>query len=137
MTITIDLAPELERQLRQAAADAGVALDSFIIRSVEAQLGTTARTAENGPRLSPGEAELLLKINDLLASFPWERYHELITNRQDESLTANEQVQLAALADQIEAANVHRMALLAELAQLRKISVPALMAELGLRPPSP
>ncbi len=134
MAITIDLTPELEVQLRQAAAEAGVALDSLIIRSVEEHLGKTARAAEDGQRLSPGEAELLLRINGMLSAFPWERYHELIAKRQDESLTVSEQAEIAAFSDQIEAANAERMVLLAELARLRKTSVPALLAELGLRP---
>ena len=136
MTITIDLTPELERQLRQAADEAGMALDSFIIRSVEERLGKPSRAAENGRRLSPAEGELLLRVNGLLACFPWERYRELVAKRQGELLTTSEQAEIVAMSDQAEAAGAQRMALLAELARLRNTSLSALMAELGLRPQS-
>jgi hypothetical protein len=135
MTITIDLTPELEQRLREAASAAGVAIDSFIIRSVEQQLGPT-RAAENGHRLSSEEAELLLKINDTLSSFPWQRHHELAAKRQDEALTVSEQAELMVLSDQTETAAGQRMTLVAALAEVRKISMPALLAELGLQPRS-
>jgi hypothetical protein len=136
MTVTIHLSPELEHQLRQAAAEAGLALDSFILRSVEERLEKGVAPVENGRHLPPRQAELLLQINNRLSSFPWERYRELIARRQDESLTASEQTEITDLSDQVEAANAERLTLLAELAHLRNTSLSALMADLGLRSPS-
>jgi hypothetical protein len=136
MTITLDLAPELEHKLRRAAESAGMAVDSFIIRSVEERLDKKPQVTNNGQRLSQPESDLLLKINALLADFPWERYHELVAKRERELLTADELAEIIGLSDQLEAANAQRMTLLVELARLRDTSLPALMAELGLRPRS-
>jgi hypothetical protein len=136
MTITLDLAPELEHKLRRAAESAGMAVDSFIIRSVEERLDKKPQVTNNGQRLSQPESDLLLKINALLADFPWERYHELVAKRERELLTADELAEIIGLSDQLEAANAQRMTLLVELARLRNTSLPALMAELGLRPRS-
>ena len=54
MTLTINLTPELELKLRQAAAEAGVGLDSLIIRSVEEHLGNRTRSGQISQRLPPG-----------------------------------------------------------------------------------
>jgi hypothetical protein len=85
--------------------------------------------------LSVGESELLQKINGLMASFPWERYHELSAKRQDELLSDAERAEIVALSDQLEAAGAQRVTLLAELARLRNTTLPALMSDIGLRPP--
>ena len=38
MAIVIELAPELERQIRQAAAQSGLSPDTYILESVQARL---------------------------------------------------------------------------------------------------
>lgn len=134
MTITIELTRELEQEIRQAAAAAGVAVDSFIVQSVQERLGRPEGVANGAQRLPHAEADLLLGINESLSGFDWERYHHLMAKRQAEALAAMEQAELVSLSDQIEAANLQRIEHLAALARLRNTSVPALIAELGLKP---
>lgn len=64
----------------------------------------------------------------------WQRYEELIGKRQAETLTPKEHAELIVLSDQLEEANVKRIEYIAQLAALRKTTVPLLIKELGLKP---
>ncbi len=77
---------------------------------------------------------LLQQINASLSAIEWERYRALLAKRDTETLIASEQAELIALSDQIEAANVRRMQAVAELAQIRNTTLPALVTSLGLSP---
>jgi hypothetical protein len=134
MTITIELAPDLERQIQQAATQAGLAPDAYILEAIRARLEQNQTTPASAPHLSETEADLLLKINHSLSSITWSHYHDLIAKRQAETLTPEEQQELIALTGRIEAANVQRISYLAELARLRNTTLDALMADLGLKP---
>ena len=134
MSITIDVAPDMEQQLRQAAAQAGLAPETYIIELLRERLSQSHRRANNERRISPSETELLLQINQSLSGITWARYHELVAKRKAETLTKNEQQELIDLTDQIEIANAQRISYLVELAQLRKTPLDALMNELGLKP---
>lgn len=70
-----------------------------------------------------------------LSSTEQTRYTELICKRQDETLTPAENQELGQITARVEALNVKRLELLAELAQWRGVSLPQLMTELGLTPP--
>jgi hypothetical protein len=133
MTITIDMAPELEQQLERAAARAGLAPEVYIVETLRERLAHP-QPRDAVRRLSAREADLLLEINQSLAGIPWERYRILVGKRRTETLTAAERQELIALTDQIETANAQRMALLTELAGLRNVSLSALIQELGLKP---
>jgi hypothetical protein len=134
MTIVIEIAPELESQIRQAAANAGIPLAAYVVESVTERLHPTQHRQSGVKHLPKIEANLIQKINQSLSQIEWLRYRELIAKRQAETLTPDEQVQLIALSDQIEEANVKRIEYVAELAQVRKTTIPAVMKELGLRP---
>ena len=54
----------------------------------------------------------------------------------EETLTSNEHQELLALIDRIEEADAERVQALANLAELRNVSITALMDELGILPPS-
>ena len=77
---------------------------------------------------------MLRHINLGLSQATWRRYHELVAKRRAEKLTPEEQTALLAISDQIEEANARRMAYLVELARLRKTSLGAVMADLGIKP---
>lgn len=64
-------------------------------------------------------------------------YAQLIHKRQDETLTTAENQELGQITARVEALNVKRLELLAELAQWRGVSLPQLMTELGLTAPDP
>jgi hypothetical protein len=135
MTITIELTPELERQLRQEAARVGLAPDVYIIEAVQTRL-MQKRHRRRTPHLSPEEAHLLSKINLGLAPNEWERYHALLARRKAVTLTPDEQAELIALSDRLEEANAQRIGYLAELARVRNTTLDAVISELGLTPGS-
>ena len=87
------------------------------------------------PRLSHTESELLTKINRGLPSDLQDRYDELIGKRSEATLTEPEHDELLRLTEQVEAWDVERVELLAELARSRKTTLPALMKDLGIKPP--
>ena len=136
MAIVIELAPELENQIRQAAAQSGLSPDTYILESVQARLHAAPTHFARTKRLPDAEADLLQKINQRLSQISWLRYRELLAKRQAETLTSTEQTELIAFSDQIEEANVQRMTDVAALAQLRKTTIPTLMRELGFQPVS-
>ena len=124
MTLTLHITPDLEHELYRRAAQAGLAPNTYAERLLQNGLRALARP----------EAELLQRINQSLSPQAWQRYETLLARRQAETLTPDEQIELIALSDQLEALNARRIEALTELAQLRGTSVPALMAQLGLTP---
>ena len=124
MTLTIHITSDLEHELRRRAAQAGLAPSAYAERLLQNNLRALAYP----------EAELLQRINQSLSPEAWQRYETLVARRQAETLTPEEQTELIALSDQLEALNVHRLEALSELAQLRGLAVPALMTQLGLAP---
>jgi hypothetical protein len=88
------------------------------------------------PSLPEQEAELLQRINQGVAPTALQRYDELNAKRQDETLTPEEHQELLALITRIEEADAERLKHLVELAQLRGVSLDALMDQLGIHPPT-
>ncbi|MEL6491903.1 MAG: STAS/SEC14 domain-containing protein [Cyanobacteria bacterium J06621_3] len=101
-------------------------LDRFLQQVV------TLRTQRKVGVLSVEEAQLLDKINQPIPMTLQERYQRLRTKREDESLTSKEHSQLIELSKQIEQLGAERLEALATLAQLRQVSLPELMSQLGL-----
>jgi hypothetical protein len=131
MLITLELSPELEQALKAAAEQAGLEPRVYIMQALRDRL----------PRgdigtLSKRESELLLRINQSLSYDQWQKYYHLRHKRQEEQLTQDEHHELIALSDELEESNAQRMTYMAELAQLRNISLDKLMKELGLIPAS-
>jgi len=86
------------------------------------------------PHLDRQESELLEKINQGLPHQAEKRYRELIAARQAETLTSAEMEELMSLTDHAEKIQAERVRYLAELAQLRGVSLTELMTTLGIRP---
>ena len=133
MALTLEITPELERDLREAADKAGVPPDAYVVALLQQELGRGMLPRGKGNQLSHDEAALLQQINQSLSGFGWQRYHELLDKRRAETLISAEQMELIALSDQIEAANAKRIEALAQLAHLRHTTVDALMTQLGLK----
>jgi DNA-binding MurR/RpiR family transcriptional regulator len=131
MTLTIEITPELKRQLQQAAEKAGLSLNDYVLELLS-QTQPPQPDARN--QLSQTEADLIRAINHSLSNAEWQRYYALIDKRQAETLTPDEQDALIALSDKLEAINVNRIQAVADLARLRNTSINKLMAELGLKP---
>ncbi|HEY9651844.1 MAG TPA: hypothetical protein V6C95_14350 [Coleofasciculaceae cyanobacterium] len=130
VTITLELAPELEQQLRNEAAKQGIEPSRYIVNALKERLRPSVREVS---RLSKAEADLLQNINLGLPPEMWEHYHALIAKRRAETLTIEEQATLIEISDQIEQANARRIQYLIELANLRGTSLEAVMQELGIR----
>ena len=130
MTLKLELPPNQEAALREAAAKEGLTPEAFLLRAAEEWM----RRPEV-PRVAGDEAALLSEIGAGLPPVTWGRYHALIRRRQDEVLTPDEQVELIRLSDEVEAWNARRLSLLIELARLRGTSLPAVMDQLGLSAP--
>lgn len=144
MTLVLEVSPELEKQIRQAASDAGLPLDRYVLESVIERLSRSEQGQSSQgrihtrqkivKRLSPVETRLLEKINQSLSQIQWERYRELIARRQAGTLTPQEQDELISISDRIEEVNVKRIQYVAELAEAQHTTLPALMKKLGLKP---
>jgi hypothetical protein len=86
--------------------------------------------------LDEAETQLLQQINAGLSDAEWRRYYELIEKRRAERLSADEHAELSATSNRIEEANARRIACLAKLAEIRTVSLPKLMDDLGISPPA-
>jgi hypothetical protein len=91
------------------------------------------RKAASLPEL---EANLLQAINQGLPESTQHRYNELQAKLQNDAIAPAEHQELLRLIDVVEQADAERLQALVELAQLRGVTLPALMAQLGLQPPT-
>jgi hypothetical protein len=87
------------------------------------------------PILPLGEADLLQQINQGLSAEQQKRHEQLIEKRLAETLTPAEHSELMRLNQLVEQLNVTRIKNLIHLAQLRQITLPQLMTELGIAEP--
>jgi len=137
MAITLDLTPELEIQIQQSSTEIGLTIDGFIMESIQAYLAKLKSQEKNDTKRFPKkESRLLLKINQSLSQIEWARYRDLIAKRQAETLLPAEQDELIQISNEIEEKNAERIEYVAELARLRRLTLPTMMSELGLKPVS-
>lgn len=140
MTVTIDLAPDLEARLRDEAARQGMDFNTYVnSRVLDAVGGVHHRPPGPGRSQGPpvAEADLLQRINAGPTEEVWRRYHALVAKRRAETLSPAEHAELIELSDRIEEANAQRISHLVELARLRGQSLATLMAQLGISAPAP
>jgi hypothetical protein len=112
-------------------------LQQLDVRELEEVGRRTAllRAQRVAPSLPQAEADLLLKINaGVVPTALQERWAELDGRFQQGTLTAEERAEHLELLDQIELLNAERMGYLVQLAQLRQLSLPELMAQLQIKP---
>ena len=134
MTLTIELAADLEEQLHEQAAASGVNAETFVMDSVTDRLkrlrdGTNASSEQ---RLSAEESRLMQEINRGPDDATWQRYRSLVRKRQDETISSEELSELIRLSDLIEGDHVRRLRAVAELAGLRGTTLEVLMKEMEL-----
>ncbi|MBC7777198.1 MAG: hypothetical protein H7246_17330 [Phycisphaerae bacterium] len=132
MSITLQINPALEQQLRERAAQKGVGVERYV-QSLLEKISSTEIEELPAPKLSQRESDLLQKISLGLSPDFWERYRALMTTKESRLLTETERVTFIKMTDQIEAANAGRMKYLIELAQLRQIPLLQLMTQLGIK----
>ena len=123
-TIQVDTEQLLHAALQLPRSE----LDQFVTRLL------VLRIQHDTPRLTQGEAELLLKINEDLPLAVQQRLDELISKRQTQSLTPAEHQELIHLTEQSEKVDADRMQHLLGLAALRNVSLDEVMRQLGIHP---
>lgn len=133
MSLTIDLKPDLEAQLREEATKSGIDTGAFVVRTLEERLQHKSRQGVPS-HLTPEESMLLQKINQGLPEETWQEYHDLITKRRAEALLPEEHTRLIELSDSIEESHTERIAYIAELAQRRHIPFETMIRQLGVKP---
>jgi hypothetical protein len=131
MSLTIELPTSIEQQFRQEATSKGLSLDNYLVQVLK-QVAQLSQLKVAQKPLS--EASLLKKINLGISDSEWATYKELIVLRREERLTEQDHEKLIALGDKIENANALRMQHLLALAQLRNVTLPQLIADLGIKP---
>lgn len=87
---------------------------------------------KKAPHLSKRETELFREINNSFDEVFWHRYKELREKLEDETMSPTENEEFLKMNEEVEAKNVIRLRSVAELAQLRQMSIPDLMNQLGL-----
>jgi hypothetical protein len=133
MSLTIEIPPDLEEQLRSEAARAGIDAAQYAVQALKEQVAaaTTPTQAE-----LEDEPRLIRAINEGLSEEDWQTYRSLIAKRQAECLTAAEQVELISYSDRLEELSARRIELLARLARLRNRTLRQTMEDLGLHVPT-
>ncbi len=129
MTITLDIAPDLEDRILQEAQRRGLDTESYVLDLLQESLA-----ASECSKSALSDSELLEEVNRGFPPRIWRRYRELVARRQAETLSTEEHAELISLIDRIEVANAHRIEFLAELATRRQVSLRELMAEMGIQP---
>lgn len=90
------------------------------------------RTQRKASVLAVEDAQLLDIINRAIPATLQTQYQHLRAKHENESLNSQEHSQLIELSKQIEQLGAERLEALATLAQLRQVSLPELMSQLGL-----
>ena len=101
-------------------------LDQFVSNVIR------LRAERSAPSLPAREAELLVRINQNIPAGLRQRYDRLIAKREGERLTKAEHEELKGLTLQVETVEAERVRDLSELASLRRTTLSALIASLGL-----
>jgi len=91
------------------------------------------RAQRSGRAMPKEEVALLEKINKGLAPEKFRRFEILDAKRRNETLSSQEHAELIALTEAMEQLDAQRIKYLTKLAQLRKITLRELMAQIGLR----
>lgn len=129
MSILIQVKPSIENRLREIALKKGLKIDQFISQFLENNFSDAPFLQ---PSVSAREAVLLQRVNLDIAPETWQLYTILKEKFQNNTMTSAELTQLQKITAQVEAANVKRIEVLGELAQIRNVSLDVVMAQLGL-----
>jgi hypothetical protein len=129
MSILIQVKPSIEDRLREMAFKKGLKIDQFISQFLEKSFSDAPPLQ---PSVSAREAALLQQVNLDIAPETWQLYAVFKKKFQENQLTDEELTQFRDIAEQVEMANANRIEVLAELAQIRNVSLREVMAQLGI-----
>lgn len=134
-SITLQINPTLEQQLREKAARKGVGLDVYVQALLE-KFANNEYAESRQIKSSKEEEDLLKKISLGLSEDFWVEYRGLVEKRKAEVIDDEELTCLIEMTRQIERANAKRMEHLAALARLRNVSLSKIMEQLSITPES-
>ena len=130
MSLVIDLPPDVETQVRQAAEAKGVDISTFLRNAAAPFL------LPSGPPEWMSESDLLKCINQGFSEKFWNRFRVLSAKCSDGSMSPRQQKEFLAMTDETEKRAVERLTYLVELAKRRGTTYLALMDKMGLHPVS-
>lgn len=120
----------LEELVKAAAQLGTMELEHFVTHVL------ALRAHRLAPSLTKDEERLLSQINQGLSPADQQRYDELSSKLSAETISPEEHQELLALIERVEHADTERVRALTSLAQLREVSVDALMSDLGIHAPA-
>jgi hypothetical protein len=129
--LTIELPPDLQREVEREAAIRGIPLSDFIATTLADSLQLSWRPDASRPL---SEAALLARNNRGVPTEVWRRYSELVIRRRADLLTLEEHAELTGLSDMLEERHAERLGYVSQLAQLRGVSFDTAMKQLGITP---
>lgn len=124
MTITLELTPDMEGQLKRAAQTQGKDIPAFLLE--------TARRHLRHDVLPETEAALLKIINAPLAPEARRERDAWLVLQKQRALNETEQATLATLIDTVELANARRWQSLADLAEQRGLTLAEITQQLQI-----
>ncbi len=130
MSVSITLPNELEQFLRTHAGHVGVPVETLLARTI-AERWDGVRQA---PGLPTRETELLLRLQTLFPPEQTLEYRTMCERSDAGTLTDPERERLLVLIEQRDHQNAERLAIVAELAKLRGVSLREMMSSLGIKP---
>ena len=130
MPLLIDLPPEIEARVHEAAEAEGIDAATYVRKAMAASHPFPAAPA------SMTEKELVEEISRGFSEAFWERFRYLVRRREAGTMTVAEQQEAISLSDRTEARAVERLQCLIELSKRCGKSVQELMTEMGIRPVS-
>ena len=104
-------------------------LDEFIAQALQ------IRARRIAPAFNKNEADLLFQIGQGLPPRIWRRYEALNQIKDNRNLSESEQSEMLDLSRQIEQYSFHRLQLMSQLANLRKVSLQNIADQLGVGMP--
>ncbi len=129
MSLTIQLPSSLEQRIRDNAVRQGIPLENLVAQILASGINKLDLDEEEKIR----EAELLQRIRlTVVPEIELGEYYRLSVLRQAEQLQEQEYERLISLTHRVEAIHAERLKYVAELAQLRGISLRQTMSDLGL-----
>src|SRR5262249_135966 len=126
-SLTLELSPELESEIRKAAAREGIPPETYAVLAIEERVRRESQAEARG-----AESELLEQINTGLPAATWHPYHDLTAKPRHDTLTDDEYPELLRLTDEVELWNARRLELLHSLARLRNLPLRTLVEQMGL-----
>jgi hypothetical protein len=130
MSVSITLPGALEQFLQTQAQHMGVPIETLLTRTIIERWDNLRR--DRG--LPPRETELLLRLQTLFSPEQTREYLALREQSDAGTLTEFDRERLLNLIEQRDHQNAERLAIVAEFAGIRGISLRETMAQLGIRP---